>query len=521
MQVAHLARERREGAVSVEVLKEGGELCVTVGAMSRARSMWHDALDGLFTCIDTHLTWEDVLQKHLPLNSVVASSSGTTTNTPPTPPVPDSMSPYLPSLLPLTSVLANLSKFCSERDWNSKLNYCKFASTLLLTLLVKESAGNPQTLRGYAAYVCMWEGGIGGRGGLALDPDILTPHSITSALEEIVSVLTQDGGTQSLLLALPVCTVWEHYHTHYTLSPPHWLTARLCRIRVLARSHLYAEAASMFSSILPTIQAMVSQSVTTSLTHPLSQPNPWPTPAGYDTSVCGLDFHGRSPFFPSLPPHDNENKKACEWIAQFPSEFDAAVAGMRVLLPPPPPPSAEQLAAEEERRKAEEAEAAKTKGKGAKGGGKGAAVEAVPVTPQLPSLPLFDEIQRGKLALEAATFLVSLSCLDNRSQPPPTLPPTHAPWHTSTLLALTEQGEGLISHCINALAEWVQITKEREGGKEGGMDSSSSSPLSPLPVGFELANRGWVETYSRAVLLRASVCMRKRQLKAARGHLFR
>lgn len=188
--------------------------------MSRARSMWHDALDGLFTCIDTHLTWEDVLQKHLPLNSVVASSSGTTTNTPPTPPVPDSMSPYLPSLLPLTSVLANLSKFCSERDWNSKLNYCKFASTLLLTLLVKESAGNPQTLRGYAAYVCMWEGGIGGRGGLALDPDILTPHSITSALEEIVSVLTQDGGTQSLLLALPVCTVWEHYHTHYTLSPP-------------------------------------------------------------------------------------------------------------------------------------------------------------------------------------------------------------------------------------------------------------------------------------------------------------
>jgi hypothetical protein len=95
----------------------------------------------------------------------------------------------------------------------------------------------------------------------------------------------------------------------------------LTRVRALVEARLFAHAMSMLTAIKSTLQYIHSKAY--SDMSRVATSSETTTLQSFDTSANGLAFHGAPPFCSNLPPTDAANRKATQWVIEFPAEFDA------------------------------------------------------------------------------------------------------------------------------------------------------------------------------------------------------
>ena len=404
----HTLRERQERLPLLECMKELGDLYLIFGLFKEAKSVWCDAIDGIFNNMDScsNQNWMNVVK--------TATDKGTFN------------SQIAISIIPAVTILGKLSKYCAFDDWDKKSIYCRMAAELLRSVFI-ESCGHPQTISGFAAYECT---DIGGLASFLVDANKITSYGITVALEEILMVLHAE---ELQLVALPVVVILEHFHGNYTRDASKWLSARITRINLLIDLHLFAEAASMLASIKKSIIAISDSKYTNVLLQKVSLQSS----STYDCRSNGLDFYGLAPFFNNLPPHDDANKESLNWILTFGKDFKEFASVYTIQLPEPVLTPEELLRKQEEERiAAEEAAKAAAKSKGKK-------VEEQPVVAKKSSLskPLFTSLQETAIFNLTALFLKSILFLDNRKVSP----------NASFLQTLSGQAEEIIVTAIDSL----------------------------------------------------------------------
>ena len=408
----YVLRERQERLPLLECMKELGDLYLIFGLFKEAKSVWCDAIDGIFNSMDScsNQNWVTVIKAATDkdtLNSQVAMS-----------------------IIPTVTILGKLSKYCSSDDWEKKSIYCRMAAELLRTIFM-ESCGHPQTTSGFAAYECT---DIGGLASFLVDSNKITSYGITVALEEILFVLHAE---EQQLIALPVVVVLEHFHGNYTRDASKWLDARIIRTQLLIDLHLFAEAASMLASIKNSIIAISNCKYTDILRQKVSLQSS----SMYDTRSNGLDFYGLAPFFNNLPPHDDANKDALSWIVNFGKEFKEFASAYTIKLPEPILTPDELLKKkEEERIAAEEAAKLAAKNKGKKNDEQSAVVAKSGLTK-----PLFTLFQESAIYNISGLFLKSIAALDNRKVSP----------YVAFIQGLSNQAEDIIVtsiECLNSIA---------------------------------------------------------------------
>ncbi len=291
-QVTNFLREKKDKVSLVEALREQGDLLLLFGMNSQARNIWHDGLDGLFNTMDTYKDWKPICATAI---QDMYSSQDVH---------------MLRGMITAIDILAKLSKFCAAQDWDMKTNYTRFAAELCRAPFL-ESYGHPVSLVGFAAYICK---DLGGPTSCILSAEKANIASLSSSLEEIATIMCNN---KLNVQALPVVVLLEHIHSSYTHRAEHWLRARLMRIRLLIDAHLFAQAASMLATIQYSITCIAKHSYNDLLigSGPISA-------TGFDTAVNGLDFYGKAPFFNNLPPNDEKNKTALQWIASLPTELE-------------------------------------------------------------------------------------------------------------------------------------------------------------------------------------------------------
>jgi len=402
VQVGNFLREKKDKISLIQCLKEQADLLLLFGRVDEAKSLWLDAIDGLFNTMDACKDWKNVTQKAL------ASLDST----------------MLSTFLPASVILGKLAKYCSTSDLDSKAGYCRMAAELIRALFF-ESVGHPVTTIGFAAYVCH---DLCGYAPFGIDSDKLGSLGVANSLEEILSVLVADGHR---IVALPVVVFLEHYHGYYTRNPSKWLSARLIRIRILIDQHMYAEAAAMISSIKYTITTIADNSYL----EPVNSKNTINDVSTFDTRTNDLNFYSYAPFFNHLAPTDDKNKLALTWIASFANDFKDFSASYTIQLPSPKL-TPEEKEAEEARLAAEAAKAAEEAKKN-----KGKKVEEAPKPTNSNVVPLFDALQQANVMTECAHFLISVSSIDIKISNPA----------KDALKSFGDQGDDLLTKTIEVL----------------------------------------------------------------------
>lgn len=443
-EVNNFLREKKDEITLIKCLKLYGDLLLLFGRISDARAVWLDAIDGLFGIMDACQNWEKCIE--------ICNTSMT--------------SRLIDAIVPAAIILGKLSKYCFPSDWDTKSKYCRLAAGLLRTLY-SVSCGYPQTDIGFGAFVCR---DLGGLGCFSTDSEKLSAHGIQIAFDEILSVLVYEN---HLIETLPIIVFLEYYHGYYTRHTNNWLSARILRIRVLIDKHLFAEAASMIASVKSTISSIIN----CNYDQPLLQENKLKTSQQFDTSSNGLDYYSLAPFFNHLPPHDDCNVKALEWIAEFPADFKVFSSKFVIQLPEKILTPEEQLEKERLAEAAAEAAALAAKGK------KGKKEEAPVIEKPSNAIPLFDLFQETSLMKECAHFLLTVSCIDSRN----------STGHASILQSFTIEGDKILD--------------------------IANQNLSNICDPSSLRNSSWIDLYGQVQVLKIKSFIRRRDLKKARSLL--
>jgi len=295
-QVTNFLREKKDKIALIEALREQGDLLLLFGMNSQARNIWHDGLDGLFNAMDTYKSWKEVSSNAIQDMYVHQDVE------------------MLRGMITAVDVLAKLSKYCAATDWDMKTNYSRFAAELCRAPFL-ESYGHPVTLLGFAAYVCK---DLGGSYSFILPSDKGVLASLALSLEEIANVMKDNN---LYMQALPVVVLLEHIHSSYTHRAELWLSARVLRVKLLVGARLFAQAASMLATIQYSVQTITNHTFNDLLAGagPVLDKQ-------FDTSANGLDFHGKAAFYNHLPPDDDKNKAALEWIGTFAKDLETFLA---------------------------------------------------------------------------------------------------------------------------------------------------------------------------------------------------
>jgi hypothetical protein len=461
--VGHFLREKKDRITLIELLKEQSDFLLMFGKLDEVKLGLFDVVDGFFNVMDAVQNWRTVVEKCLPVFDTA----------------------LLGGVMPVVVALGKLSKYAGARDWDLKSNCCRLASEVC-RVAFSESYGHPQTLVGLAAYECR---NLGGLGALAFNSDKLTSLGLRVACEEVINQLHYE---ELYIEELPLIVVLEHLHGAYTMLPEAWMQARLKRIRCLVCAGLFAEAASMIASIIPTINAITNRTYSSLLNSPISAATGGGDKghvnrAAFDTSSNCLEYHGRSPYFNHLPPHAEENSKTLAWIANFTDEFKEFSKHHVIKMPL----SVEEMAsrkAAQEKAAAAAAAAAATDKKGApsKKDPKAGAPEEAVVVENAETLPRFDRKLIGELALVCGQLHLHLSQLDGRS----------TTGHAQKLKALSVSGLKLVDACLELLGDSKPINIESVTG-----------------------DGNWMLLYCQARLQKAAQLLHGRQYKSSKASI--
>jgi hypothetical protein len=473
-QVAQFLRDKKDRMSLLSCLHEQGDLMVMFDKANTASAVWRDAVDGLFNVLDAWKEWRPLMDRNLEhIDPVVARSS-----------------------LSVAVVLAKLSRHCTTGDFDLKSNYCQLAAKVCL-IPFREGIGHPQDLCGFAAYSCVE---LGGKSPLEFNTSAFNAFSFQTALEEVIRVLGHD---KLQLQALPVITLLEHFHGYYTRRVDKWVEARFQRIQFLIDLHLFAEAASMLATCLPTMQ-----SIRNCTFH-----NPLLSVRGgglssdksrrlNNVSINGLDYNNCPPYFNNIPPDSQPNQDALAWIQAFPESF-AAAAKEYIFVLVPVVKTAEQLAEEErialETAAAAAAEAAKNKGKKGKEKDAEKPISPRPVGP--PAKPLFTNLHLAEAHFLVALFMIEIRSLDSRTTVP----------HNAYLNSVAETSAVHLSK-VSQLLSFPLLA--------GGFAEQKSDPPDNEQMDkLTWSNSAWTSLHSRARILQVRQLLLKREYSKARALL--
>jgi hypothetical protein len=470
--VFSVLREKKEKVLLVEALKLLGDVLLYFHRIAEARSVWNDAIDGLFNVMDACAEWKTVA------GDAVASLEAQ----------------LIPGILPAVVVLSKLSRYCASQDWDAKAGYARMAAELC-RIPFQGSFGHPLTAVGFAAYQCVEVGGVLS---LGQRDDALSGADLTTALNEVITVLIAE---KQYIAALPVVTLLEHYCAVYLNNPSLWLSARLQRLRLLVSAHLIAEAAAMLAAIRFTVQEIHQQTFAAALRGHYAKHNE--SLNDFETSENGLNFHGYAPYLNNLAADDDtRNVAALQWIAAFPTEFEAFAKAYKIPLPQPVLTPEEQAAEAERRAKAaEEAAAVAAAAKKAKGGkGKEAEAPLADVV-DTTAAPMFTAFQIAELHIACAHFLLEISMLDARS----TLP------HSVKLQKFGTQGMEGLTRASGVLYSLLPASST------AAVDGAAPEELLSEKNVAALRNKDWLRLYGRVHLLRSAYNLHARNYKEVRA----
>ena len=121
--------------------------------------------------------------------------------------------------------------------------------------------------------------------------------------------------------ALPLVVLLEYFHSCYTYRSDEWLRARIRRINILIHSNFFAEAAAMIAGIRSSIANIEQRIFHNPITAPSRSDNIFGNVSEYDSHTNGFDFFQYAPYYNHLPPHDDQNKPAIDWIGSYPKHF--------------------------------------------------------------------------------------------------------------------------------------------------------------------------------------------------------
>lgn len=293
-QLSDFLREKQDRMTLIEALNEQGDVILLCGFIETARKIFHDSLDGYFNVMDAYKDYSLIVSKEM--QKVSQDGDGTA----------------LKGLVYSIVVLGKLSKYCATNDWDSKLDYCRFAADLCRVPFL-ESFSHPLNLSGFAAYVCSDVGGIAS---FVLETDRKFVASLSLALSEIVETLTI---CDLRIEALPAVVLLEHVHMVYTRRADLWVSARVTRIKLLISAHLFAEAASMIAGIKSSLAGLMNLDIEKDEDELIEAHR-------IDTKENVIDFFGLDAFYNHLLPTSEENQKALAWIEGFSTDIRAYIA---------------------------------------------------------------------------------------------------------------------------------------------------------------------------------------------------
>jgi hypothetical protein len=464
-------RGQKEKVLLVEALKLQGDLLLLFQCISQARSLWNDAIDGLFNTLDACKNWKAVT-----LQAVESLEDA-----------------LIPGIIPAIVILSKLSRFSASNDLDSKARYVRMAASLC-AIPFQESVGHPRTVAGFAAYECFELGGVFS---LALRSEALSAADLSHGLQEIIQTLIYE---QQPVAALPVVVLLEHFYAVYVSNASLWLGARLLRLKVLVDCHFLAESVAMVASIASTIASIQEQSIGDVLRWRFSSANKVLPP--FEASDNGLTFHGSPPYFNHLPPDDHTyNQRALQWLAAYPTEFENFAKTIKVALPVKPPTAEELQAAEELARKlkAEEeaAAAAAKKGKGAVKAVVPSPVAATNEPVDKNTRPLFPVIQLAEVTVVVANILIEASMLEPRSTTTP----------AKALAKIAAQGLELLTRAKSQLYS-LCVSTSLEGA---GMEELLRKDIATI------TGRDWLRLYAHIETIRNSLLIHMRRFQQVRA----
>jgi hypothetical protein len=506
LKVGDFLRTKKDQLTLIELLKEQGDNYLLLGKFKEAKLCWFDLVDGYFNQLD-------VVQERWRL--IVTEDSDDSLRAMFTDNVEDSLAggaenggynknTLMSGILPVIVALGKISRFTGSQDknWDLKSNCVQLASKLSLVLF-KESIGHPQSLISLAAYEC--HRSFGGLFSFSFNSEKMSSSELCVSLDEIVSTLQAE---EFYLEQFPILVLLEYFHGVYTRSPEAWISVRCKRIRALIGAHLFAEAASMMASTIPSLNAIFAQSFDNPLaggfSHnkgPTQGGQPQPVREAFDTSINGLDYYGRAPYLNHLPPHADANKDALTWIGNFVEEFQLFSKGFRIQVPESeqdPELVAARKAAAAASIAAKEAEVAASKDnkKSKKVDTSTAGAEGAKSVgdEDTDTVPRFDHKVQAEIAFICGTFYLALSQLDNRTKTP----------HAATLSSLSTTGNKLIQRCLLELGEGMNNLNGSDKLIRGLLGSSDGK---------------WLSLYVQAKLQQFGSLICARQYKNARSQI--
>lgn len=340
----------------------------TSSRTAKLRNIWRDAVDGVFSCLDSHLegNWKAIYQR-LTAHQAASSSQSKAS---------EEFQEIQSCLLPTVSVLGRLLRYTSHNDFDQRCQYSRIIADLFHVLCVNDSIFHPLELHRYAAYELSHS--VGGELAQILRRDSLSGQALYLAAEDAIHTLQMYGNH---VITLPIYAMMEYYCGAILQNASKWLEMRIYRIHSLIALNYFAEAASMIAGIKPNIQAIYNHVYDNkigmkrgqgchdmaNLIDPASSAsnqgnNPpvpisrgpsvpsskglntkqesnrnmnIPKPSGakedcpYDLAVNGFDFYGQRPYFNHLPPESTENMKALEWIKSYPNELKGFLSSFK------------------------------------------------------------------------------------------------------------------------------------------------------------------------------------------------
>lgn len=296
--IASFFREKKDIVGLVEGLHEQGDVLLLFGKATEARSVWNDAVDGIFHAIDSVKQWQRLMA------TATSHHSGA------------SYTHFVTCMFPVVAILGKLSVFCATNDFDKKSDYCRLAATIC-QVPFSESIHHPKNLPGFATYECLELGGVGY---LLCNESRLSAAALSFSLDEILNVLIAED---EWLLALPCVVLVEHLHACYTMRADKWMHGRLLRIRILVKLHFFSEAASMIAGISSGLQMVAARKHNLPLAEfeaircnapPLDHAE---AKSMFEASENGFDYFGLAPYWNNLPPNSDKNIAAISWIKNY------------------------------------------------------------------------------------------------------------------------------------------------------------------------------------------------------------
>jgi hypothetical protein len=278
--------------------------------LRKIRNICHDAIDGVFSCLDSHdeSNWLKITEglDNKFKTSSVASEKG------------NQIEEQLSCMITVIIILGKLIRHCSICDYDQKLQYSRMAAKICLYLYRYDGLTHPWQLHRFAAYIYPQE--VGGYLATRIRYEFISSQALCIATDEVIKALQEHD---EHLEALPLFTIMEYYHGAITRNPEQWLRIRMIRIRSLIELRFFAEAVSMLSGIKQSLLSIARRSFE----------NPLQIQRGNSASKNsnlveeaklssnGLEFQGIPEYFNNHAPSSPENLDAVNAIMGYPDSF--------------------------------------------------------------------------------------------------------------------------------------------------------------------------------------------------------